>query len=332
MASGGYVIQVGSQKPAKAIISAVGKDGRPTGQHQLETFISVGKHHIMNQCRVWGKRVLSKDAEDSDETIEATDPKYKGVIKFMDWGKIGGYAIEIRWLPQSHSLDFEYQENVQKLKIDKDKGIEGVFPMLELDSGENKFDHQKDALKIEFLKVHSQNRDSKSKNSNPAIKGHQFFEVTDEMVDRGSIKRMEDSTNASYIVMNESSKPLNLRALFEIMGKRPEFGDTDRLSNDGEIYKVLLNFAQTNSHDFLLIIEEYKKEVSNLFELAKSHNALDTTKNGDIGLVVNEKKELVFDGLKGKGEQMIDHVLANYSDAEIYKKTQGFKLLVQKLK
>ena len=107
------------------------------------------------------------------------------------------------------------------------------------------------------------------------------------------------------------------------------------ISNHVEVLKVFSDFSPTHvihtaaitNVDYCVLNPEdciaiNTLSVQELFAAAKKVNAHFQLLSTDF----------VFDGLKGKGEQMIDHVLASYSDAEIYKKTQGFKLLVQKLK
>lgn len=324
----GYVIQIGNEKPGEAIVAQPNKRGEPSGD-QFRTYIRVGTHLIMNRARVWGRRVMvDKKKQDNGMPIETNTIGYAGELEFLDWEKEGGYAIDIRYIKESRSLDFEYQENVQKIKIDSEKGA----AFIEARAGENKYDYKKDGLLIKFLKVTPQNRDSKSKNPNPEIKGYSFYEVTDEHVDSVSIKERETNIEAGYLVKSLSSKPKLIRNLFEILGNRPEFGDTNKLSGDRQIYKVLLEFSETNPSDFFFIINEYKKEVQDYFDKATSYKVLDLTKDGHIALNIDNKKELLISGLKAKGDGMVEYMIENYYEDEVYNATQILKQLVQKLK
>lgn len=325
---GGYVIQVGNEKPAEAIIATPNKKtGEPMGP-QMKTYKKVGSHLIINRARVWGRRYMTKDGKKVTGDIEFNTVGYRGDVEFMDWGADGGYAIDIRYLPQSRSLDYEYQANVQKIIVNPDQ--DGAHIML--DSGENKFDPKKNEVLIAFLKVYPQNRDSKSKNPDPAIKGHKYYEVTDEDVDQTDIKRIESSIAASKVVNDLSNKPDQLRNLFKILGERGEFGDTNLLSGDLQIYKVLLQYSNAFPVDFFYLIDQYKAGVEDDFKKAESYKALDLTKNGHIALEVEGQKKIIMSDIKGKGEEMIQWMVDNYCEEEVFKATQIFKELVSKLK
>lgn len=326
--AGGYVIQVGNETPAEAIIATPNKKtGEPMGP-QMKTYKRVGSHLIINRARVWGRRYFVKDGKTVNENVEFNTVGYKGEIEFMDWGKEGGYALDIRYLPQSRSLDYEYQANVQKIVVNPEQ--DGAHIILK--AGENKYDSTKDQLLVQFLKVYPQNRDSKSKNPDPNIKGHVYYEVTDEHVDQSSIKRIESSLVATKIVNDLSTKPDQLRNLFKALGQREEFGNTTLLSGDLQIYRVLLEYTNAKPGDFFYWINQYKSGVEDAFKKAESYKALDLTKDGHIALEVNGKKQLIISDLKAKGKGMVDWMLENYFEEEVFKATQIFKELVSKLK
>lgn len=326
--SGGYIIQVGNESPAEAIVATPNKKtGEPMGP-QMKTYKRVGAHVLINRARVWGRRFMTKDGKKVTTDIEFNTVGYRGDIEFLDWGSEGGYAIEIRYLPQSRSLDYEYQANIQKIVINADQGGAELI----LQAGQNKFDSKKQEVLVTFLKVYPQNRDSPSKNPDPTIKGFVYYEVTDEHVDKSSIKRIETSIAASKLVNDLSNKPDQIRNLFKVIGQRDEFGTTSLLSGDLQIYKVLLEYANGNAVDFFYIISEYKRGVSDAFSKAKSYNALDLTKDGHIALEVNGKKNLILSDIKAKGDGMIEWMLDNYYEEEVFKATQMLKELVSKIK
>ena len=328
--AGGYVIQVGNERPGEAIIATPNKKtGEPQGP-QMKTFIRVGVHLIMNQCTVWGRRLINSKPKADGTEIEFNSIGYKGELEFLPWGSDGGYAIVIRYIPQSRSLDYEYQTNVQKINIDPNKGM----TQIELKAGQNKFDYKKDDLLIKFWQVHPQNRDSKSKNPNPEIKGYQFYELTDDHVDSRSVKMIETSGEATSLLKSISIKPEKVRNLFELLSKniKDELGNTDLLSGDAEVYKTLLEYAYHNSEDFFSWIATYKREVEDAFEKAKSYRVLDLTKDGHIALEIDGKKNLIISEVKAKGENMIHWMIENYLEDEVYKATQVLKEIVSKLK
>lgn len=325
-----YVIVVGRERPAEAIVSHAKKDGTPKGEDQLKRYISVGKHMMVNPTSVWGRRVIDGKPTKDDKAVELNTVGYNGEIEFLEYGDPKGYLLTIRYLKQSRSLDIEYQDNIQKLKVDTIKGEDGSA-MITFDAGENKYDEKKDALFVQYLKVHGQNRDSVSKNPNPAIYGFTFFEVTDDNVKTVSIEKGEKSVSAGFVVMEASKKPGNLKVLLDIVGEREELVGLDNLSKDKQIYDGLLRFALTNPNDFDSLVNNWKKKFSDAVEKAKSYKALDLTKDGHIALIVDNKPNLMFSDAKGKGDKMIDWVLENYYDSEIYKKATGFISITEKL-
>ena len=334
----GYVIQVGHYAKQKVIVAVPDKvTGNPTGD-VIEAYGGVGVHNLINRGRVWARRVLDSgklpvDAQTKQEiTCEVTNKDYHGKLEFLEWGKaaLGAQAIEIRYLPQSQSLDVDFQDNIQKIKLDPEGKDGSAF--IELASGENKYDTNKDALFISYLQVHPQNKDSKSKNPNPNIKGFMFFEVTDELTDTAAIKQSEAKITAGTFVVGLSTKQGQLKNLLEIfLNKNVDFGETNLLSNDVDIYKALLKFAEDRPGDFGFFINEYKKELSDSFEKAKSYNALDLTKNGFIAMLVDNKPVIIYEGVEGKNNDMLDYVMANFLDNVIYERTKHLKVMCEKL-
>jgi hypothetical protein len=321
----GYVIHVGQHAPETVIIAQPNKEGNPKGD-AFETAKQVGSYLIINRARVWCRRVLTsgklptKDGE--EEVLEVTDTRYKGDLEFLKWGtnKLGAQAIEVRFLPISRSLDYDYQRTVQKIEV----RVEEDQAQIELKPGENKFNYDTEALKIQMLKVHPQNRDSVYKNPDPTLKGYTYYEVTDAQVDKAFVKAKEASITAGRFVVDISSKPQQLRNLLEIFKKYGvDFKDVNILSNDTDIYTALLKYADTPG-EFGQQVQRYKAELYEKFELAKSYKALDLTKDGFIALTVKNKKDLVFENAEGKGDKMIEWVLDNFVDETVYQQSQHF--------
>lgn len=336
----GYVINVGHHAPQKVIIGFPDRaTGMPIGE-TFETVKQVGVYQIINRARVWCRRVMpdGKLPKNGDvETIlEVNDPKYRGNLEFLKWGdaKTGAQAIEIRYIPMSSSLDYDYQRTVQKIETKVEDGNDFLY----LTPGENKFDPKSQALLIQMYKVHPQNRDSISKNPEPQLKGHTYFEITDENTDRTSIKRKEASLDAGLLVRELSNNEAQLKNLFEILSgygataEHPAFAGVDHLSNPTDVYKALLMYSELSPDQLIANIDRYKKELLDRFEWAKSFNALDTTKDGFIGLEVNGKPNIIWKEVPGKGNKMLDWVVNNFVNDEVYIQTKHFKSLCEKLK
>jgi hypothetical protein len=331
----GYVIHVGHIPPTKAIIAFPDKDTKqPTG-NPIEVMKTVGSFQMVNRARVWGRRVLPDGKvpvkNGVEQPIEVLDREYKGHLQFFDWGsdKAGAMAIEIRYLRSSSSLDYEYQINVQKIITRPEDGSD----MIVLTPGENKFDLTKDALFIQFLKVYPENFHSKSKNPDAMIKGYTYKEVSDGDVDKTYIRNKEAALDMGIFVKQLSAIDGGVRNVFDILSKYGwDFGNVNELSVDTDIYTALLRFSEFNPDDFSKQIDRFKKEVQDRFAYAKSFNALDTTKSGYIALRVNGQSDIVWEGVDGKGDNMLDWVIENFAENKVYHGIRKFISLCNKLK
>lgn len=334
--SSGYVIQVGHYAPQEVIISVPNKDGNPSID-VAKSLKTVGAHLLINRARVWGRRVLDSGklatADGKEIVVEVTNTSYHGKIEFLKWGEavLGAQAMDIRYLPQSMSLDVEYQDNIQKIKLDPSGKDDSGF--IELTAGQNKFNTKTEVLKIQFLKVHPQNKNSESKNPDPKIKGYTYYEVTEASADTASIEKSESKIEAGILVKGLSNKIGSLRNLMELfIDGGVDFGETNLLSNDKDVYKALLIFADQKPEDFVFYTNEFKKVVSDNFEKAKSFKALDLTKAGVIGMLVDNKPQIVFDNVEGKDVEMLSWVLEHYLDESVYEKIKHLKVLCGNLK
>jgi len=331
--SKGYVIKVGHSEPTEVIISQPNANYEP-GPDAKRILHIPGKFLVVNMARVWARRVqndgtLPKDASGNERPIEYTETNiYKGKLEFLKWGdnRVGAQQISIRFLRQSQSLDVEYQDNIQKVKIDPE-GRDGSG-FLELDAGENKFDEERDPLFVQMIKVHPQNKNSLSKNDNPLIQGYTYYEVTDEQVDKTEIKHFEATAESGVFITNISNDEQSLKNLFDLLVSRNiNFGIVNKLSNGLDIYKALLKFGNNYPEDFNRYINEHKKMISDCFVKADSYKALDLTKNGFVAMIIDNKSEIIYEGAEGKGKQMEDWVLQNFLSESVYERTKRFKEL-----
>ncbi|HNU13631.1 MAG TPA: hypothetical protein PKI55_04175 [Chitinophagaceae bacterium] len=334
--SNGYVIHVGHHSPSKAIVATPdARTGQPIGDI-FEVTKQLGAFQIINRATVWARRVMQNgklpdDGKGNEVPLEATDQRYKGDLEFLKWNdnKTGAQAIQIRYLRQSRSLDYEYQTVIQKITTRVEDGTDFII----LPPGENQFDPNKDALLIKFLEVHPQNRDSESKNPDPMIKGYTYFEKTEKDADAKFIKHKENAIDAGLLLKQLSIDPAKLKNLFEIfVQSNVDFGSVSILSPNGDIYATLLKYSETDPEDMMKRIDRYKTELIKRFEYAKSFNALDLTKDGVIGLTVENKPNIIYDKVEGKGNKMIDYVVDNFVDPVIYEKTKHFTSLLEKVK
>lgn len=330
----GFVIHVGHNSPSKAIVAHPDPlTGQPIGDI-LEVTKQLGAHNIINRALVWARRVMPDGkmpkVGNEDVPLEVNDSRYRGNLEFLPWGsnKVGAKATEIRYLRQSGSLDYEYQTVIQKITTRVEDGTDFIT----LPPGENKFNPDKEALFIQYLIVHPQNRDSESKNPDPMIKGYTYFVKTEKDADMKFISRKEASLDAGLLVKELSISEDKIKNLFEIfIQSNVDFGTVNMLSNPKDMYAALLKYSEADPEDMMKRIERYKAELQKCFEFAKSYNALDLTKDGVIGLTVEGRPNIVFE-VEGKGSKMIDYVVNNFVDPVIYERTKHFVSLLSKLK
>lgn len=331
----GYVIQVGSKPPQEVIIAYPDRvTGQPTGT-QFKTQRGVGSHLIINRARVWARRVLPNgklpELSGAEATLQAIDPAYKGDLEFLPWGtnKTGAQAIEIRYLAISSSLDYDYQKNVQKIETKPEDGTDYII----LSPGENKFDPNKEALKIQFLQVHPQNDNSVSKNPDPMIKGSTYREVTARDEDRVFVAKKESSLDAGLYIRNLSSKPEQLMNLLEIFSSAGvDFGQVNHLSGTTDVYKALLIYSDLQPDEMMKRIQYFKDQVMDRFKYAESFNALDTSKDGFVAMRIGDKTELLMKEVPAKGKKMLDWMIENFADPTVYSAIKHLKALCEKLK
>lgn len=330
-----YVIQVGQYKAEEVIVAFPDQDRRPIEDSMITAYKTIGSVILINRARIWARRVMpdkkeAKRPDGSVDVLEVNDIRYKGDLEFLNWGdnKPGAQAIEIRYLPTSRSLDFDYQRTVQKLEVTVEQGLDQII----LQPGENKFDEKTQALYIQYLKVYPQNRDSTSKNPDPSIKGFTYHEVSEDTADKSFNVAKEASLVTGLFVQQLSSNAQSLKNLLEIFsGYGVDFGSVNYLSNPSDIYSALLKFSE-NAAAFGSYVNRFKEEVNELFEYARSFKALDLTKDGYIVLMIDNKKEMLFDDAKGKGDGMIEWVLDNFAEESVYQKIGHLRGMVKKIK
>lgn len=331
----GYVIMAGQATATKVLIGRPNADGRP-GPDAMEAFRNVGGIFVMARSRVWARRVYPGgkigDIGGVEVPVEVNDPKYKGTLEFLKWGDsaVGAQLMEIRYLPMSNNLDYEFQTVIQKTpNPTPEQGLDHI----QLTPGENKFSYEKDALKIKFLEVTHDNRDSISKNPDPMLKGYMFFELRDESKDKSFINQAEAAHSSQGVVIQMSNKPEELRNLFEVFaGFGVDFGEVNNLSLSSDIYTALLKYASYYPKDFDGQIAVFKKNLQDKFDYASSFKALDTEKEGIIGLIVAGKPTPVFTGIPEKGKKMIEWVIENFVTNNVYPQIKTFFGLCDKLK
>lgn len=325
---GKYSVYAGDERPAFI-----------TGQHlekgQGQMLIAQGSKKVIyairsgdvgfpNMTEAWGVR-LDKNGNIPESPIPVTDTlNYTGQIKWLPWGTEGGCAIVARFLSGYNTLDYQYQ----KLVLKADEKIKDSFEesFITMKTGINEFDEKTEKIKIEHLMIHNVNRDSKSKN--PESVYTMFFEKNEEDIAEKGAKSIDLKFDAIAIV--KSAAKDNSYETLRNLKKALERLVTGFVEDDN-IYNTLLKLADTEPEKFLAHIEDHKRFVSNIFVQAEAFKLIDLTKNGIIA-AGKETKEIIGRDVPGKGNGMIDWVLAHCFETKANEIVYSLKAITDKIK
>lgn len=280
---------VGGKEPAEVLVGYLNKDnGQPDG-NEVKAKIGVGFNVIPNYSRVWGKRGVGKDG------------KPDGKIDFLPWGDTKGESIEIRWLPNSNSLDRQYQINVQKLTV-QDKDAE-----LSLTIGINKFDFKSQKMLIEFLKVHTFNGDNKSRD--PENTNIDFLEYNPSNKIKANTNKIHMRRLAEEYVLDAESDPIKIAILASVF-------ELDQKDTDEVLYETLLQKSMDDPQTFLFIITHKRDQAKIKLQAAVDQSLIDFTIPGSIQLRDGTKKTTLIDGLEelGDSEEIINFLVKNFTE------------------
>lgn len=242
-----YTIIAGRKEPAQVEYGTLNKATGLPNTNTVKGSVALGKILVLNYSAVWGKRVAEpsdpKVKIPEDSKVAVTDPHYKGKVEFMKWGAAGGEVIEVRFLPHSNSLDKQYQDAVQKLRVDDERDI-----YIKLEQGLNDFDYKTQSLLIQMLKIHSFNNDSESRN--PSVQDFDYAEysATSRTKKKETIILARGEAEATLFGARDIEGGLSVLA--------NAFGMEARLQ-DEVIFERLLDKTQAEPVEFLDTIANY---------------------------------------------------------------------------
>lgn len=243
-----FTIIAGRKEPVQVEYGTLNKaTGMPNPNAQKGS-IALGKILVLNYARVWGKRIAEpSDAKvkiEKDAKVAVTDPHYKGKIEFLEWGAAGGEVIEVRFLPHSNTLDKQYQDTVQKLRIDDERDI-----YIKLEQGLNDFDRVTQPLLVQMLEVHTDNADSTSRD--PMVQSYDYQNYSPSSRVEKREKAIVARNEANAIVLGTKNDELAIAVLARLFGENP------RLQSE-VLYENLLEKAETDSLTFLDVVATYR--------------------------------------------------------------------------
>lgn len=313
---GEYAILVGHERPPVITGGFLEKGSGQTIVNKEQLFANKrGDVGIPNRSESWGVRLINgevpRDQNGNVRKISVTDPDYKGEVKWLKRGDKDGSMIITRYLKGYQSIDQMYQDIVLNAKNNINENDESAADAfyVRLPTGLNVFKTEEtDPYLIEFLKVQDYNGSSVSKSDQ--IINWLFVERNDEQIEAESSKAIDDKLEVLKLIHEASLDNTNnkLRTLFKIVGNLVT-GAVD----DGNLFATLQRAGDAEPVKFYSLVTEYKKKVSNTFEKAKSYGVLDLTKDGTI-VAGQSKKEIIGQGIPGKGEKMLTWVFENFLD------------------
>lgn len=317
-----YHISVGDKRPSTVQVGSIERNtGFSVVKERGETLAKRGECGFPNGAKVWAARVIDgkipTDNKSAKITVEVTDPRYKGELKGLKWGAPGGSIISVRYIKGYPSLDVIYQEKVLNFKIDETNESSSEYYMITLPNGDNDIDENIDPLLVQHLKWHPYNASSESKD--PQFFTSMFFEKTFEQEASISSKILDEKFEAGVIVRKAGENIEKCKILFSIVRSI-----TDEQPEDNHVYSYLKMIADAKPEQFIKAVQDYKKNVSNTFEMLKSYEAIDLTKDGTI-VAGDKKKEIIATDLPAKGNVMLEYLLENFTDPQAYDAT--FKLI-----
>lgn len=280
---------------------------------------------IPNYAMTWGVRVIEK-GKIPETPVDVKDPKYRGEIEFLPWGKEGGVLIECRYLKNYGTLDKQYQELVLGVKVDENDVSSSDAHFLVIQSGENQFDEITDKLLIQMLKISSYNLTSKFRNPNA---NHWLFKEKQEEVEVTETSKSLSAKAKALAIVGDASLDNSYAKLTNLLGVVRSITTDDVEEKD--LFTFLQKLADEKPEEFVSQVEEHTKFVSNIIEKAKSFEAFDLTKDGTIVAGTN-KKEIIAEDVPAKGEGMIDWMFTNFLDKKASEAIFMLKKITDKLK
>ena len=315
----------GDERPAFIIGQELEKGrGQTTtvqGSRQVPYAVKPGDVGFPNMTEAWGVR-LTKDGKVPSSPLSVTDNNYDGKIEWLEWGDKRGCAIVARWLSGYNTLDYQYQKLVLRADDKLKDSFEDAFIVLQ--TGINEVESN-NTLKLQHLRIHNQNRDSKSKN--PECYSYMFFEKNEEVEQEKAAKDIDKKFEAISIV-KKAAKDTSLNALRSVKTAVSKMIAEE--VEDEKLYTTLLNLADSDPDAFIGQVDEYKKFMSNTFVKAQSFKLLDLTKEGTI-LAGKDQKEIIGKDIPAKGDKMIEYILENWYEEQPNKIFYSIKAITDKI-
>lgn len=296
-----FTIIAGRKEPVMVEQGQLNKQsGLPMNSQKVA--VTVGKVLIPNYATAWGRRV---SADKTKKVNSISDPHYKGEVEFLPHGADGGETIELRLLPNSKSLDKQYQESIQKLKL-RDEDI-----YVELEQGLNNFDLATDATKASFLEHHGLMYGNESRD--PSSTDYDMVMYNPQARNKSRVELLNVKNTAEGYVLdarNSTDKISILATIFNL----------DAKLQDEVLVELLLDKAEAYPAAFVDAIIKYKERTMVMLDDAEQAGVIELEPDGDTAFIfIAQKKNILLKGVEGKGQDRIKWMAeASLSDAKVF--------------
>lgn len=278
---------------------------------------------VPNYTEFWGAR-LDLNGKIPESPLDIKSLSYRGVVKELPWGDPKGCLIIGRYLKGFQSIDQQYQDVVLQVKLREEDDVY----FLRMQTGDNYYDVESDKFLAQMVRVHYLNASSKSKS--PDSTKSFFADESDETSITAETKVISKKFEALSVVMEASqdNSGEKLKNLYAVLLPVVEAG-----IKDNDLYKYFSLMADQNPETFMDRIDAYNLETSDAFSKAESFKMIDTSRDGFILLgEENKTKDIIAEGVPGKGSKMLDWVMKNYMDKKAFDITYKVKQFTDKIK
>lgn len=292
-----------------------------SGEPIVEVEAKGGDYFVPTFFEAWGRRVINgKPINKQGLPVQVSDLDYVGDIEFLKPTDTDGYLIQCRYMPESSSLDYQFQIIRQSLpNKENDKG----YTPLVYERGEHTIDPSKNKTLALCLKVNPYNETNKLKM--PRYTQSFYSEIIKYDVANKTMLKSDISFEAVKLIKESADDYAKVELLFNIIEEGGVI-EYDKKDENGK-YKALRLLADENPEKILSLVDNYKNFINDIIEKTKSENLFDTTVNGTLK-IGKTKKEILLDGIIDeykKGEDMIQYLFDYCLTPKVYNAIQKLK-------
>src|SRR5262249_22148739 len=141
--------------------------------------------------------------------------------------------------------------------------------------------------------------------------GNMIRMVKPLQTDKAEVTHYDLAWQATTIVKDCTKSFDMLQRLASVLERKTQLAYNR--SDENSLYDALMRYANEFPKDFHDSINEHKREVSDLFSLFESYEALDLNTPGTV-VALKPQKKIILSDVKGKGKGMTQWMFENRFD------------------